>query len=154
MNTGRAAAANRGYDAARGEYVAVLDADDIAHPERLAARWPFMDTHPEVGISGPPTRFWAERSGRALADNGCGMPRKAAFGDPVLYGSSIMRRSLLAKPCLCAASRMAASRHGLSVHGPVRPIYAIRQPPWRRYYTIEWAATTCGMNGPPRRTRD
>ncbi len=51
VNTGRAAAANRGYDAARGEYVAVLDADDQMLPGRLAKQVAFMDTHPEVGVS-------------------------------------------------------------------------------------------------------
>ena len=51
-NTGRAAAANRGYDAALGEYVAVLDADDLMVPERLAKQVAFMDAHPEVGVSG------------------------------------------------------------------------------------------------------
>ncbi|MGB3868935.1 MAG: glycosyltransferase family 2 protein [Flavobacteriales bacterium] len=52
VNTGRASAANRGYDAARGEYVAVLDADDLMMPERLAKQVAFMDAHPEVCVSG------------------------------------------------------------------------------------------------------
>ncbi|HQW31108.1 MAG TPA: glycosyltransferase family 2 protein [Flavobacteriales bacterium] len=101
VNTGRAAAANRGYDAARGEYVAVLDADDIAHPERLAKQVAFMDTHPEVGISGTayqvlgrsgPVARWPTTDAECRA--------KLLFGDPVLYGSSIMRRSLLANHAL------------------------------------------------------
>ncbi len=50
-NMGRGAAANRGYDAALGEYVAVMDADDQMLPERLAKQVAFMDAHPEVGVS-------------------------------------------------------------------------------------------------------
>lgn len=96
VNTGRAAAANRGYDAARGEYVAVLDADDIAHPERLAEQVAFMETHPEVGISGTAYQILGQsapiiRWPATDAECRAGL----LFGDPVLYGSSIMRRSVL-----------------------------------------------------------
>ncbi len=95
-NGGRAAAANRGYEAARGEYIAVLDADDTAHPERLAKQVTFMDAHPEVGVCGTAARYFGAREGIdrwPATDPEC--RAKLLFTDPVLYGSSIIRRSVL-----------------------------------------------------------
>lgn len=96
INTGRPAAANRGYDAARGEYIAVLDADDKMHPERLAKQVAFMEAHPEVGALGS----WAENfGGRAgviklpAGDRGC--RGQMLFGMPVLYPASMIRHQVL-----------------------------------------------------------
>ena len=36
----------------RGELVAVLDADDVSHPERLARQVAFLDLHPEPARDG------------------------------------------------------------------------------------------------------
>ena len=95
-NTGMAATANRGYDAAQSEYVAVLDADDLMHAERLALQVAFMDAHPETGISGTAYEVLDNPAtiGRWPAtDTAC--RSKLIFGDPVLYGSCIIRRSVL-----------------------------------------------------------
>ncbi len=95
-NGGRAAAANRGYEAARGEYIAVLDADDTAHPERLAKQVAFMDAYPEVGVCGTAACYFGAREGIdrwPATDIEC--RAKLLFTDPVLYGSSIIRRSVL-----------------------------------------------------------
>ncbi|MCU0793319.1 MAG: glycosyltransferase [Opitutaceae bacterium] len=51
-NRGEAAARNHGLAAARAPYVALLDADDLAYPERLARQAAFLDTHPEIGLLG------------------------------------------------------------------------------------------------------
>ena len=96
VNTGRAVAANRGYDAARGEYVAVLDADDIAHPERLAKQVAFMDAHPEVGACGSEFQILggpARKPVRPATDREC--RAFMLFGDPVHYQTSMLRRSVL-----------------------------------------------------------
>ncbi|MEO8588912.1 MAG: glycosyltransferase family 2 protein [Flavobacteriales bacterium] len=96
VNTGRAAAANRGYDLARGEYIAVLDADDIAHPERLARQVAFMDANPEVGACGSWMQAFgandtllrfplSDRDARAIM----------LFGIPVSYGACMFRRSVI-----------------------------------------------------------
>jgi glycosyltransferase involved in cell wall biosynthesis len=98
VNTGRPAAANRGYDAATGEYVAVLDADDRIHPERLAQQVAFLNDHPEVGACGSWLQFFggrelvhrlpeADEEARALS----------LFGVPVSYGACMFRRSVLEK---------------------------------------------------------
>ena len=96
VNTGRAAAANRGYDAAFGDYVAVLDADDVAHPERLAKQIAFMDAHPEIGICGSYARVFGTRDRVATWPTTDEEARGVMlFQDPLLYGSSMIRRSVL-----------------------------------------------------------
>ncbi|MBS1569103.1 MAG: glycosyltransferase [Bacteroidetes bacterium] len=96
VNTGRAAAANRGYDAATGEYIAVLDADDLMHPDRLAKQVGFMDAHPQVGAAGS----WASVVNNP--DQWVEMPADdrhcrstMLFGMPVLYPASMLRRDIL-----------------------------------------------------------
>lgn len=95
-NGGRAAAANRGYGAARGRYIAVLDADDTAHPERLEKQVAFMEAHPEVGACGTAAQYFGGRSDVAswpLTDREC--RGKLLFTDPVLYGSAIFRAAVI-----------------------------------------------------------
>jgi glycosyltransferase involved in cell wall biosynthesis len=45
---GLVSALNHGLAIASAPIVARMDADDIAHPERLAAQWAHLDAHPEV----------------------------------------------------------------------------------------------------------
>ncbi|PYT07395.1 MAG: hypothetical protein DMF49_08245 [Acidobacteria bacterium] len=51
-HSGLAASLNRGLSVARGEYIARMDSDDRALPERLEREVAFLDRHPEVGIVG------------------------------------------------------------------------------------------------------
>jgi glycosyltransferase involved in cell wall biosynthesis len=51
-NGGLAAARNAGLAAARGEFIALLDADDLCEPERIGAQVAFMAGRPDVVLSG------------------------------------------------------------------------------------------------------
>ena len=51
-NLGISGARNRLLDMARGEYLAVMDHDDVSLPERLEKQAAFLDSHPEVGVVG------------------------------------------------------------------------------------------------------
>ncbi|RYZ00078.1 MAG: glycosyltransferase, partial [Chitinophagaceae bacterium] len=61
---------NKGIDVAFGRYIARMDADDICHPERLAAQVAYLDAHPEVAVvastldmmdeAGNPIAAWPE----------------------------------------------------------------------------------------------
>ncbi len=55
-NQGQAAALNRGLEASGGRYVARMDADDVAEPERLAAQIAWLERRPEVGLLGTAVR--------------------------------------------------------------------------------------------------
>lgn len=51
-NRGVTAALNRGLREVRAPYVARMDADDIALPDRLAMQLAFMDANPQCGVLG------------------------------------------------------------------------------------------------------
>jgi len=51
-NQGLAFSLNRAIDAARGRYLARMDADDICHPQRFERQVAFMDRHPDTGVVG------------------------------------------------------------------------------------------------------
>jgi GT2 family glycosyltransferase len=51
-NRGLPSALNRGLSAARGEYVARIDADDLCEPQRLARQIEHMRAHPDIVILG------------------------------------------------------------------------------------------------------
>jgi glycosyltransferase involved in cell wall biosynthesis len=62
-NRGATPTRNLGLAHARGEYVALLDADDVWAPEKLAEQLSIMEAHPEVGMVCGTVRYWASWSG-------------------------------------------------------------------------------------------
>lgn len=51
-NLGPADTRNNGFSLAKGEFIALLDADDIAAPDRLKKQLSYLQNHPEVGVCG------------------------------------------------------------------------------------------------------
>lgn len=64
QNAGQHVAANRAIATSTSTYIARMDADDVATPDRLAKQVAFLETHPEVGlVGGQIQRLGAKRSG-------------------------------------------------------------------------------------------
>lgn len=95
-NMGPAGCAQRGMEAATGQYIIRADADDIMHPERIGRQVAFMDAHPELGASGT----WMELIGQPgvhrrtrLTDAEC--RAGSLFHIPIFQPTSIYRRAVL-----------------------------------------------------------
>jgi glycosyltransferase involved in cell wall biosynthesis len=92
-NQGLAAALNRGIEHCHSEYVARLDCDDVAMPDRLAKQYEFLSKRPQVGLVG--TQF--ERLGTARS----GFPSKLPCDH-----ATIMDALLDAKHAMCHSTIM------------------------------------------------
>lgn len=58
MNIGLTKSLNIGLKAAKGKYIARMDADDIALPERFEKQYAYMEAHPDVILCGSRVLFF------------------------------------------------------------------------------------------------
>ena len=64
---GLADSLNRGIRLATGKYIARMDADDLAHPDRFQKQWEYLESHPDVIVLGTaqhhfgPNTDWVHR---------------------------------------------------------------------------------------------
>lgn len=57
-NAGMSATRNRGIDSSDSEYVALLDSDDVWHPEKLRLQMEALQAHPDYAFSYTAFHFW------------------------------------------------------------------------------------------------
>lgn len=64
QHEGYADALNTGLKYAKSRYIAILDADDKAHPSRLERQYNFLESHPKISILGTWCEFVNLTSGK------------------------------------------------------------------------------------------
>lgn len=92
---GLVTALNRAIGVARGEFLARMDADDRAHPERFARQVAFLDAHPAVGVLGTAVRRIGAARGvwrRPVAD--ADLRAALLFETPFAHPTVMMRRTV------------------------------------------------------------
>lgn len=99
-NRGLAGARNTGIAHAHGEFVALLDSDDIWHPEKLALHFIHLMANPDIGVSYAGSRM-IDRDGAVLSvamrpKTGRITPRDIICRNPVGNGSApVLRKTAL-----------------------------------------------------------
>lgn len=104
VNLGITTALNHGLAVARGRYLARMDADDIALPDRLARQVAFLDAHPEIGIVGS-ARTLIDEDDRIVGEStpppdDLSIRWKCLLGNPFGHPTVMLRRCLLTVHCL------------------------------------------------------
>lgn len=97
-NMGVAATLNKGLAAAKGEYIARMDADDISLPERFEKQVAFLDAHPHVAVLGTHVEcFSSQGSGPLVQYMGSSAQLRIdlLFASALAHPSVMLRRQLI-----------------------------------------------------------
>lgn len=103
-NRGKSASRNLGLRHARGKYVALLDADDIWLPGKLANQVPVLEAHPKVALMYGPALVWFSWSGNPEDQSKdyltqTGVPPNTLVSPPTLANTFIRSEAFLPSPC-------------------------------------------------------
>ncbi len=97
-NHGAAHARNTCIRAARGRYIAVMDADDISSPDRLEKQYTFLEHHLEYAFAGSRGEFFVHRigdDGERYWYNSKPQAEDFLFSLPYVHASIMFRREAL-----------------------------------------------------------
>lgn len=100
-NQGLTCSLNRAIGMARGEYIARMDADDVALPHRFARQIAFLEANPDVVLLGTGWRQVDLVQGKErnflFPTEDEGLRHALAWGNPFCHSSVIMRADALAR---------------------------------------------------------
>ncbi len=98
-NTGLTKALNNGIKIARGNYIARMDADDIAEPDRLERQYQFMEKNSEYALCGSRAWFIDENNKKLfkkeLPITNDSIKKKLLFNNQFVHSSLFIRKSIL-----------------------------------------------------------
>ncbi len=98
VNTGYVTHLNEGITVSRGKYIARMDADDIAHPNRLKTQVEFLESFPKVGVCGSQVKYIGKYNGESNFPSDHEGIRIALMTYCSLWHPSVMiRKSVLEK---------------------------------------------------------
>lgn len=87
---------NRGIEAAQGEYLARMDADDISLPDRLKKQITYMDQHPEIAMCGVMAEIFGSNSFVwELETDTQKLATNILFYSPSIHPTVMIRKSFL-----------------------------------------------------------
>jgi glycosyltransferase involved in cell wall biosynthesis len=100
-NMGRTPGLRLAFEQARGEYIAVLDADDVADPTRFAKQVAFLDEHPATTVVG----CWARRidgEGREIGlwsppTDPAALYDQLGYENPIVHSAAMYRAAAAAE---------------------------------------------------------
>lgn len=96
-NRGLTRSLNEGLEIAAGEYVAIMNADDVALSDRLAKQAAFLDAHPQIAAVGSQTRLFGGERCRGpstrLPQSPGAVRAFLAKASPLAHPSVMLRRS-------------------------------------------------------------
>ena len=96
-NLGISGARNKLIELARGEYLAVMDHDDVSLPERLQKEADYLDEHPEIGVVGCAVRYIGTSKFRRLPEDDNELREALVFYSPFCHPATMIRKSVLQK---------------------------------------------------------
>lgn len=99
-NLGIAGSRNKLIELSQGEYLAVIDHDDISLPKRFELQAAFLDEHPEVGVLGAALEKFPRRRVLSLPLHNDGIEELLMYQSAVEHPVSMIRKSVLTGPGL------------------------------------------------------
>ncbi len=110
QNLGKSTSRNLGINSAKGDYIALLDADDIFLPPKLEKQVAILESYPEAGMVYGPTLYWyswtgdkSDRSRDSFAR--LGVEPNNVFYPPTLLTLYLTDTGTVPSPCGLLARR-------------------------------------------------
>lgn len=98
-NQGQSVALNRGIRLASGSFIARMDADDVALPQRLEKEVAFLDGHPEIGLVGTwcvkVDSITGQERLHPLPEEDGAIRKFMTVDNPFIHSSVMIRKSVL-----------------------------------------------------------
>lgn len=101
VNINQALSRNRGISKARGKYIAILDDDDIAFPDRLKIQYDFLENNPAVALVASAAEI-IDKDGKIIGhkrspENLDELRFRIILKNPLVHSSVMYRKELMEK---------------------------------------------------------